>query len=805
MAGAAAPAGGQRIGRFEIVRVLGKGAQGTVYLARDTHLEREVAVKTLRFEHTDAAVRGQRVRTLLDEARIVSKMQHPNIVTLHDAGEDKGTPYLVFEYVEGSTLATLIREKGRLAPAQAADIALQVLRGVGYAHAKDVIHRDLKPANIIITAQGVPQVMDFGIARHAADVATGERTLYGTPSYMAPEYVASYQYTTVSDLFSIGMVLYEMLTGQPAAKMPTAVETLYRIVNLPFPPPSELNPEIDEKLNGIVVKSIAKDPGERYQSAEQMAEALAAWLEPASEASSEGTQGTLEFLLRRIRHKSDFPALSATIGTLNRVIASSDRERTSVLCNAILKDFGLTTKLLKLVNAAYYNQFGGGVSTVSRAVAILGFDGIRNVAASLMLFEHMQNKAQAAALRDELAATYFSAVLAREFVHKTGVRDAEEAFVCAMFHRLGKLLVAFYLHEEAHAIERLMQSRRIDRERAAIQVLGIPYEDLGMGVARKWNFPDKIVNSMRPVAEALRSRVDDETDTLRALASMANGVSDVVRTDSGPEARARGLAAVVAKFGEGIAVDHEKLALVVDDSVKALSRDAEFLGFNTGRTPFFESVRSWSAERQEAAANDAAATLVDATQLATFEPTGLFGAPGAAAAPSDRRGVLAAGVQDITETLVSSHKLNDVLRIILETMYRGIGFSRVLLCVSDPRHSALRARFGFGHDVDAVVRRGFSIPISQERDVFYAAIHQGLDICIEDINADRIRRHVPEWYRAALRCRGMVLFPIMVGKRPVALIYADTDNPAVLKFKPEELNLLKTLRNQAVLAFRQKT
>ena len=804
MAGAAAPAGGQRIGRFEIVRVLGKGAQGTVYLARDTHLEREVAVKTLRFEHADAAVRGERVRTLLDEARIVSKMQHPNIVTLHDAGEDKGTPYLVFEYVEGRTLARLVQEKGRLPAAQAADIALQVLRGVGYAHAKDVIHRDLKPANIILTAQGVPQVMDFGIARHAADAATGERTLYGTPSYMAPEYVASYQYTTASDLFAIGMMLYEMLTGQPAVKMPTAVETLYRMVNLPFPPPSELNPEIDEKLNSIVVKSIAKNPADRYGSAEQMAEALAAWLEPASEASIEGTQGTLEFLLRRIRHKSDFPALSATIGTLNRVIASSDRERTSVLCNAILKDFGLTTKLLKLVNAAYYNQFGGGVSTVSRAVAILGFDGIRNVAASLMLFEHMQNKAQAAALRDELAATYFSAVLAREFVHKMGVRDAEEAFVCAMFHRLGRLLVAFYLHEEAHAIERLMQSRHIDRERAAVQVLGIPYEDLGMGVARKWNFPDKIVNSMRPVAEAMRGRVEDETDRLRALASMANGVSDVLRSDAGPDARARGLEEVVAKFGEGIAVDHEKLALVVDDSVKALSRDAEFLGFSTTRSPFFDAVRTWSAERQEAAANDAAATLVDQTQLESFGATGLFGAP-EAAAPSDRRGVLAAGVQDITATLVSSHKLNDVLRIILETMYRGIGFSRVLLCVSDPRHSALRARFGFGHDADAVVRRGFSIPISQERDVFYAAVNQGLDICIEDINADRIRRHVPEWYRAALRCRGMVLFPIMVGKRPVALIYADTDNPAVLRFQAEELNLLKTLRNQAVLAFRQKT
>jgi len=791
--------------------VLGKGAQGTVYRARDPHLERDVAVKTLRLEHRNAAVRGERIRALIDEARIVSRLQHPNIVTLYDAGEDETVPYLVFEYVEGKTLAALIREQRRLPSVQAVDIVQQLLRGIGYAHAKGVVHCDLKPANIILTQEGIPRVMDFGIARAASDAVaggSGDDAMFGTPSYMAPEYIASRQFTTVSDLFSLGMVLYEMLAGRPAVATGNMFETLHRMANVPFPPPGQFNPDLDGGLASLVMKAIAKDPKERFETADAMDRALAAWLEPPPEAAAEGapgaaaTRGTLEFLLRRIRHKSDFPALSTTIGTINRVI-SSDRERTSVLCNSILKDFALTTKLLKLVNAAYYGQYGGSISTVSRAVAILGFDGIRSVAMSLMLFEHLQNKTQATNLRDEVASTYFSGVLAREFVERMGIRDAEEAFICAMFHRLGRLLVTFYLHDEAQAIERLVQSRHIEEDRAALQVLGIAYEELGMGVARKWNFPEKIVCSMRPVTEAVRSRPAFETEKLRAVSDLANNLSDIVRF-AHPADRTRGLTALVEKYGKGIGIDQRNLTAVVEESAKALSRDAEFLGFNTAKSAFFEAARAWVEEPEPVEAEQYSAALVEQTHLNTSDPTELFNAAGEAAL-GDRQAVLAAGVQDITNTLVSDYELNDVLQIILETMYRGIGFSRVLLCVSDPRQTVLRARFGFGTDADAVVRSGFAIPLAGERDVFYAAVTQGADICIEDIDAETIRKYIPAWYRAALSTRGMVLFPIMLKKRPVGLIYADTDNPQLLHFRPAELNMLKTLRNQAVLAFKQKS
>src|SRR5262245_48691014 len=187
MAAVLQPRTPRRIGRFQIERELGRGAQGAVYLATDTRLGRQVAVKTL---HVEAAGAEDLVRTLLDEARIVSTLAHPNIVALFDAGEENHEPYLVFEYVEGKTLGSLIREKGRVAPARAVDIALALARGVGYAHARNVVHRDLKPANVILTRDGVPRLMDFGIAQQgAAQSADPDAPLWGTPSYMAPEYI----------------------------------------------------------------------------------------------------------------------------------------------------------------------------------------------------------------------------------------------------------------------------------------------------------------------------------------------------------------------------------------------------------------------------------------------------------------------------------------------------------------------------------------------------------------------------------------------------------------------------------------
>jgi len=798
-----------RVGRFALERELGRGAQGAVWLARDTRLDRLVALKTLHLDDAAPQARREQIEWLLAEARIASQLAHPNIVTLYDAGEELGVPYLVFELVEGRTLAARLRAEGQLPAAQAVRTAIEILRGVAAAHTKDVVHRDLKPANVMLTTTGTARIMDFGIARRGPTAAGGE--ISGTPSYMAPEYISGEPFTPQCDVFSVGMMLYEMLTGSPAVARGDPLVILQRIVAEPFAAPSQRGAATDERLDAIVLKALEKAPGERYASAAAMIEALERYLDPtAVEAPATGehpaSAGTVEFLLRRMRHKSDFPVLSGTISSVNKAV-TGERQSASVLCNTVLKDFALTNKLLKLVNAAHLAHLGGSVSTVSRAVAIIGFDRVRDVALSLVLFEHLQNRSQAGKLREEVAAAYLSAVTARSLVKRLGIRDAEEAYLCGMFHRLGRLLTIFYLHDEAEAIARLAEARGGDDARAAREVLGVGFEELGRGVAKSWNLPGAIVDSMQPYTEPLRRPAASQTEKLRALASLASALADAARME--PNAAKAQFTALADRFGQALGVNKEFLVTTLGESAAEVVRDAEILGLALPKTGVLAVAQELGAGSPVPGKADRDPDTVDTlVAQTTLVPTGRPQSAAAAkraAELSNRRGALTAGLQDITQALAGDFDLNDLLRIILETMYRSIGFKRVVLCIRDPRANSLRARFGFGGDIDDVLKAGFAVPLEGPRDVFYAAISQGADVCIEDADAEKMRQHIPEWLRERAAPRGFLLLPIKLKQTCVALIYADADAPETLRFDAEELGLLKALRNQAVLAIKQRS
>jgi serine/threonine protein kinase len=790
-----------RIGRFEVLRELGRGAQGSVHLATDTKLGRQVALKTLLLKGEDA---GAELETLLAEARIVSRMQHPNIVTLFDAGEENGEPHLVFEYVEGSSLAQRIKAEGPLQVAEAIRIALALLDGVGYAHSQQVVHRDLKPANIMLTPDGVPRLMDFGIAIHGS--IDEEAEFCGTPTYMAPEYISTHKYQASCDLFSLGVVLYEMLTGRPPVRSRDPYQTMHRIVYETYEPPSRANADIVPELDAIVMKALAKEPSERYESAAALSAALNGFLSPdpvAPDSAEPANQGTLEFLLRRMRRKSEFPALSGALSAVTRVAA--DREHASVLCNSILKDFSITNKLLRIVNAVSYAQFGGTISTVSRAVAILGFDQVRSIALSLMLFEHLHDKPRAAELKDDAVSSYFAAILSRELGGLVGIADPEQAFICAMYHRLGKLLTSFYLRDEAQEIAQLMSTRGFDEQRASRNVLGMSYDELAVGVGKAWNLPETILNSMRSSQGKITARPVTEDDKLRVISDLSNSLAAIVRTSSDRDREAR-LAGLVERFGTATGVSAKRLIGAVQESLTRLTRDAEVLGYSATTCPVVTNARSWGLKgAPEPAGDSTMETIVSGTLLRTADPAQFAASPDERGPTSNRQAALAAGVQDITNTLVGDYQLNDLLRIILETMYRAMGFTRVLLFVADPARQALRCRFGFGADVDALVQQGLSLPTTGTRDIFYAAVGQGADLCLNDLDSAKVSPYVPAWYRKSIGAKGMVLLPVIINKKTVGLIYADADRAETLSFRTEELSLLKTLRNQAVLAIRQKT
>ncbi len=799
---------GGTIGRFRIVRLLGKGNQSEVYLAHDSHLDRQVAIKTLFF--ADAADRATKMQSLLKEARTVGKLSHPNIIPLYDAGELEGQPYLVFEYVEGRTLADALRADGPLPPARAAEIAAQVLDAIACAHGQGIVHRDLKPSNIILDGNGTPRVMDFGIAAQVSGEGAQEAGLTGTPAYMAPEYVRDQQFGPRSDIFALGLVLHEMLTGKPAIRGRRLQEVLDKVVNEVVPAPSSANAQVDEKLDDIVLKAVAKNPEARYADAAAMKHALQRYLAPSVGEEGDGgaKQSTLDFLLRRMRVKSDFPALSEAISTINR-ITGSDNDSVSRLSNAILKDFGLTNKLLKLVNSVCYVQYGGGtISTVSRAVVILGFNAVRNLAISLVLFENLQNKGHAAQLKEEFVRVLFSGMLAREMAPKAGVKDAEEGFICAMFHTLGRMLSLFYFPEETEEIRKLMQTRGMSEDTAATQVLGLSFEELGIGIARNWGFPEQIMLSMRKLPDGPVRRGSTNADKLRILSGFSNELATAI-SDGKPEARGAEIARLSERFGDSITLNVKHLAEVVTKSLQEVTQFSTAVNASFGQSSFARQANRWAGHAPEPAPPPAeldteaalAATMLNEPAPVEVHAAEAAGPSGPTAAES--QAALMAGLQDISNSLVNDNiSVNDIIRMILETMYSGMGFHRVLFCIKDGKHNAMHGKFGFGEDINELVA-GFKFPMAPAPDVFHVALEKNVDILITDIDDPKIASRVPQWYRQRIPAKTFLIFPIVIKGKPLGMIYADKPAAGDIVIPEQLLGTLKALRNQAVLAIRQ--
>jgi serine/threonine-protein kinase len=264
------------LGRYEIAAQLGRGAMGVVYRARDPLLGREVAVKTILLP-ADEAERAEYEARFQQEARAAAALNHPGIVTIHDIGRADGVLYMAMEYVEGHELRDALAGGQGLPVPQAVAIAAQLADALGYAHARGIVHRDVKPANVMILRDGRAKIMDFGIARIAAsDVKTQTGVLMGSPKYMSPEQVQGRPADARSDLFSLGVVLHEMLCGAPPFTGDDVSMLMYNVAHADPPPPSAVNAAVPRMLDLIVARALAKSPEQRYADAAQMAADLRA-------------------------------------------------------------------------------------------------------------------------------------------------------------------------------------------------------------------------------------------------------------------------------------------------------------------------------------------------------------------------------------------------------------------------------------------------------------------------------------------------------------------------------------------------
>jgi serine/threonine protein kinase len=800
------------IGRFELKRILGKGAQSVVWMAFDPRLEREVAIKVMRADETTVVAD---VTRWLKEARSVSRLTHPNIVPVFEADLHDHQPYLVFEYVPGETLAEQLSRQGAMAPMEAVPILLDVLDALGAAHEAGVIHRDLKPSNVLMDKGGRARVMDFGIAAsvtQSADPALPSRYA-GTPGYMSPEAVTGAAPAPTMDVFSAGVVLAELLMGRPLIAERDPMRAIYRVTHEAIKLPDDLSTAVDDRLRAIILRAIARDPAQRYADARAFAADLNNWLAPADapatgpgELTRTGGSGTLDFLLRRMRHKSDFPAMSDSV-TRIQSIANSEKESVGSLTNEILKDVALTNKLLRLVNSAHYAQ-GGAISTVSRAVTLVGFNGIRNMALSLVLLDHMHDKAHAQVLKEEYLRSLMAGAIGGQLCPLA--RDSEEAFIGAMFQNLGRLLAEFYFPEEAQTVRAMVAAKKkpVTEAAACATVLGLSYPDLGLGVAQAWGLPASIQRCMQKAPDVTPSRPpQDPSERIRWIASVANDIADVLLHCEPKEVDAK-ILALANRYSRIIGVPVEEVQAATVQAREKLIELAQAMELKVA--PGTAAARLLTPP-----ALDQPGRLVAFVTNDTLTPHELHATQtgtmteGEAPTLGDARRVsdiLAAGIQDITNAMVEEgFKLSDVLRMILETMYRAMDFQRVIFCMRDAKSDTLTGRFGLGDDVNGLVKL-FNVPLKGTTpDLFAAVCLKGADTMISDAAEQRIAERLPAWYRKGVNAPTFLLLPLQIKGSPFGLIYADKGARGGLVLDEKELALLRTLRNQAVMAFRQSS
>ncbi len=922
-------------GRFLAMEKIGEGGMGKVYLAEQTSIQRQIALKVLAHSPSQAANLPERFR---NEASLASRLNHPNTVIIYDFGiTDDGSMFIAMELIQGRSLDAELKRHGAMMWQRVSNIAIQICSSLQNAHDNAIIHRDLKPENIMITQGGVDvdaiKVLDFGIAKILSKDAPGIKAgltapneVFGTPEYMSPEQARGDDLDHHTDIYSVGIILYRMLTGvlpfeantpiemlakhlaeaprpfkevSPALKIPPELELLVMSamkkvpaerpesmgeivsrlrhiqegktvrVSLPQavtptaspaaaqavtptaspaaaqavtptaspaaapetktaarqsqqrrrqqkqvptstavkPPPENQVPEVAPQTVNPLAKTVSSQQQKVKQQEVQEQEVPEVEVEIDLEIPESTKDSPLERLLKRMKSKRDFPAVSQHISELNTKVAAEKTTATQ-LANVILKDTGLTTKLIKLVNSPFYGQARGKITMVSRAVVMMGFEAVRDAALSLLLFDQLQGKdaKQAGDLRDVALGSLMSGLVARNVASQVPGTNKEEAFVCALFHNLGRHAAIYYFPEEMEEVKRMIDAEGLNERTAAYRVLGVTFEEIGKELSKQWNFPEEIRNTMTRLPPENLQKPRSKTQRLHYLAGFSNELTEIAAT-ANPAARAGMLQQLNNRFGSTFKINDEYIEELLDSTSEQLQEYAKLMNIRTHESPFVANVLRSAGHDIPLPTKKASSVPPDPTDQESVQQVG---EPALAPEPSarqiaeeieERKQILFQGVQEVAASLKGRYDLNSVMLMVLETMYRGLELNRVIFCLNDVRKQMMRARSGFGDGVDDILGK-FQFSSRGGADLFSRTVLQGRDLVVNDSADRRIVSKIPRWYKEHIDAPMFFLYPISIKRFPAAMFYGDMSEPHVHVDKSliEQMN---SLRDQAAEAIQR--
>ncbi|MBV5305372.1 MAG: HDOD domain-containing protein [Desulfobulbaceae bacterium] len=509
---------------------------------------------------------------------------------------------------------------------------------------------------------------------------------------------------------------------------------------------------------------------------------------------------TAEELLDRMTNQRDFPAVLQHITEINMKTSPSSNTSANELADIILKDYSLTSKLLKVVNSAMYCQFSGQISTISRAVVILGFEQVRLTATGLIFFAHLQDKSTANYVKEAVLSSFLSGILAQDLSEYLKLEDWENYFICAMFHNFGRLLAMYYFPDKYEAYLELVAEGNVTDQMGMQETFGTTFDKLGMDMAELWNLPKFITFSMKIISE---QEIKEKTDQHRILANFANELCDITIHYS-PHQRQDQLGIVLKKYQPAYEdILEEDIVGMMDTALTKMRDFADVL--NLKQTDLCKlDQRSFKAPSDIPSVHAIDSQAMSADTADTLERCKI--SAGASPSPSNttsenRHLLMQGAIQEISNIMLDDFTLDSVLSMILETVYRGIGFDQVLIFFRKPETDIMQPRFGLGKNSEELLKE-FSFPVQETAgDLFNLALAEGRDLYIDNISTPGIKQRKPAWFRGLIFSPSFALYPVMINKKSIGLIYGAFTSPDH-HLNQEQFDALKTLRNQVALAIK---